>query len=71
MMWEIVGLMHLLKHWKRMPDAPPSEYSGWYGHRNRHHPFTSEETKNMRDALRRLSPMSYYSVFPEERPEDR
>ncbi len=70
MMWEIVGLMDLLKAWKRMPDAPPSEYSSWYIHRERHRPFTSQEKQNMRDALRKLSPMSYYLLFPEERPEE-
>jgi hypothetical protein len=70
MMWEIVGLMDLLKAWKRKPDAPPSEYSSWYIHRERHRPFTAQETQNMRDALRKLSLMSYYLLFPEERPEE-
>jgi hypothetical protein len=69
MMWEIVGLMHLLNEWKRMPDAPPSEYSCWHIHRNRHHRFTGNEIKAMRNTLKGLSPMAYYSVFPEEQPD--
>lgn len=67
-MWEIVGLTHLLKAWRRMPDAPPSEYSQFYIHRNRHHRFSAKEIAEKRENLMRLSPLSYYSVFPEEKP---
>ena len=67
MMWEIVGLMHLLKAWRRTPDAPPSEYSCWYIYRDRHHPFTSKEITDKKNTLKGLSPAAYYSVFPEER----
>ena len=68
MIWEIVGLIHLLKGWKRIPDAPPSEYSCWYVHKDRHHRFTNEEINKMRDRLKRLEPGAYYAVFPEEQP---
>jgi len=68
MMAEIQGLVILLRHWRRMPDAPPSEFSPFSAHENRHHRFTEAEIEEMRSGLRRMSPASYYSVFPEEQP---
>ncbi len=68
MMWEIVYLKYLLEAWRRMPDAPPSEYSPPSNHSNRHHRFSGGEIQGMRDSLKQMSPESFYSVFPEERP---
>ena len=68
MMCEIQGLMILLRRWKQMPDAPPSELSLFSVHRERHHPFTATEIIQMRRELERISPASYRLVFPEERP---
>jgi len=67
MMIELQGLVILLKHLRRMPDAPPSEFSPFSSHHNRHHRFTEEETAAMRQELRRMSPACYFSVYPEER----
>ena len=71
MLFEIQGLVILLGHWKRMPDAPPSEFSPFSAHENRHHRFTDREIECKRNELRRMSPASYYSVFPEEKPSNR
>jgi hypothetical protein len=68
---EILGHVTLLKHWKRMPDAPPSEYSPFCGHHNRHHRFSEKEIADRKSDLKRMSPASYYSVFPEEEPRGR
>jgi hypothetical protein len=68
MMWEILGLTHLLKEWRHMPDAPPSEYSLFDIHRNRNQRFSVKEIAAQRENLMRMSPMAYYSVFPEEKP---
>ncbi len=68
MMCEIQGLVILLEHWRRMPDAPPSEFSPFSSHEDRHHRFTGREKSRMMDELRRMSPLSYQSVFPEEGP---
>ena len=68
MMIEIQAKCLLLSHWKKMPDAPPSEYSPWSAHRDRHNRFSDQEISTMREDLRRRAPLSYYSVFPEERP---
>jgi hypothetical protein len=69
MMIELQATSILLTKWKQMPDAPPSEYSPWYHHRDRHHPFSAKEISKIRDEFRRVAPKSYYSVFPEERPD--
>jgi hypothetical protein len=68
MMCDILWLTLLLKEWRRNPDAPPSEYSSFPMYKDRHHRFTSSEIKAMREELKRLSPMAYNTVFPEERP---
>lgn len=68
MLAEIQGLASLLERWKRMPDAPPSEFSPFSYHDDRHHRFSEKEISRMRDDLRRMSPASYYSVFPEDLP---
>jgi len=68
MICEIQGLVILLEHWRRMPDAPPSEFSPFSSHEDRHHRFTGREISRMMDRLRRMSPNSYQSVFPEEGP---
>jgi len=67
-MAEIQGLYYLLSTWKKMPDAPPSEYSSWSCDRDRHHPFSAAEIRVKREALRRMAPSSYFEIFPEERP---
>lgn len=51
-----------------MPDAPPSEYSLFDIHRNRNQRFSVKEIAAQRENLMRMSPMAYYSVFPEEKP---
>jgi hypothetical protein len=66
MFCEIQGLVILLTHWRRMPDAPPSEFSPFSSHENRHHRFTGREIARMMDELRRMSQVGYLSVFPEE-----
>ncbi len=71
MLFEIQGLVILLGHWRRMPDAPPSEFSPFSMHENRHHRFSEDEIDCKRNELRRMSPASYYSVFPEEQPDRR
>ncbi len=68
MLFEIQRLASLLERWRRMPDAPPSEFSPFSSHESRHHRFSGKEISRMRDELRRMSPASYYSVFPEEQP---
>ncbi len=67
MMYEIQGLVILLRRWRQMPDAPPSEFSPWSAHVKRNHPFTATEIMRMRYRLDQISHGSYLSVFPEER----
>ncbi|HXQ80938.1 MAG TPA: hypothetical protein VN775_06490 [Opitutaceae bacterium] len=68
MMIEIQGLVILLLNLRRMPDAPPSEFSPFSSHQSRHHRFTEIEVAVMRRELRRMSPAGYFSVYPEEQP---
>jgi hypothetical protein len=67
MMFDIQNLARLLRDWKPMPDMPPSEFSPFSSHKDRHHRFSGEEVTRMKADLKRMSPQTYFSVFPEER----
>jgi hypothetical protein len=68
MMFEIQARDRMLRDLKRMPDMPPSEFSPFPWHRDRHHRFSDAEIARMKSDLKRMSPNAYFSVFPEERP---
>ena len=59
----VLGLDGLLRQWKLMPDAPPSEYSRWSCDKNRHHPFTRQEIARMKSTLARIAPSTYADHF--------
>ena len=63
----VVGLADLLSRWTKMPDAPPSEYSNWVVHKNRHQPFTPDEVARMRSTLAKIAPTTYADIFCEGR----
>lgn len=67
MMFDIQCLEKILRALKQMPDMPPSEFSPLSGHHDRHHPFSGEEITRMKFELKRMSPKTYFSVFPEEK----
>ena len=69
MMIELQATSILLTYWRQMPDAPPSEYSPFSHHHDRHHPFSAKEISRIRDEFWRAAPKCYYTVFPEERPD--
>ena len=68
MMFEIQARDRMLRDLKRMPDMPPSEFSPFPWHRDRHHRFSQEEIARMKSELRRVAPTAYHSIYPEEKP---
>ena len=59
-------LTRFLAVWKLYADAPPSEYSTLWIHRERHMPLTKVEVTSFKLSLREVSPADYRRLFPGE-----